>query len=493
MKNMKFGFTPTHPGEVLKDEIEYRKISQSLLATQMEISYKILNDILNERRPITTVTALMFEAALDIPADSLMHLQLKYNMQLAQKDNKLLLRLAEIRKVKKVILLLLACFAFSLSLSAQKASLTKAYNLFYDKDFVKAKEAIDLCTEDEKLAQKAQTWLYKANIYFYLANEEYDAKRDNPAYQALFLNAAEDAFDAFVKAKEMNKNVEGFEMLSPNEGIPKIYALLLVHGVDELIAGNFEVAKRILGKAIVSYEFTNPPQFPLNGELYYYYAYTLEMLNDHENAASYYNRAIFDGSNNVNVYLRLIENYKKERNFAIIKEIIDAGKKALPDNPALFVAEIDHYYHIEEKETAHQLMEKLPTSVFENADLLVNIANFYILDNNYPKAYDLLKKANQITPNNFVIFYNLGVCAYYLSEENFQQANDLEIKGDKSNAMIYKTKSENYLLEAQTFFERVHQTEPKDLNVMLTLRSIYARLQSPKYEEMEAKIKAAEK
>jgi addiction module HigA family antidote len=96
---MKFGFTPTHPGEVLKDEIEYRKIQQSQLAKQMGMSYKILNDILNERRPITVATAMMFEAALNIPADSLMRLQLKYNMQIAQKDNKLLSRLAEIRKM----------------------------------------------------------------------------------------------------------------------------------------------------------------------------------------------------------------------------------------------------------------------------------------------------------------------------------------------------------------------------------------------------------
>jgi len=95
---MKFGFTPTHPGEVLKDEIEYRKIQQSRLAKQMGMSYKVLNDILNERRPLTITTAMMFEAALDIPADSLMRLQLKYNLQVAQKDNKLLLRLAQIRK-----------------------------------------------------------------------------------------------------------------------------------------------------------------------------------------------------------------------------------------------------------------------------------------------------------------------------------------------------------------------------------------------------------
>jgi len=394
--------------------------------------------------------------------------------------------------MKKTTLFLVACFVFSFTVTAQKASLTKAYNLFFDKDFVKAKEAVDLCIADEKLSQKAQTWLYKANIYFYLSNQEYDAKRDNDAYQPMFPDAAENAFDAFLKAKEMSKNVEAFDMLSPNEGLAKLYALLLVHGVDILIAKNYDDAKRILGKAITSYELVSPPQFPLNGELYYYYAYTLEMLNEIATASTYYNKALFDGSKNVNVYIRLIESYKKDKNTTAIKDILDAGKKALPDNPALYVAEIDYYYFLEQKETAYKLMEKLPVSVLENPDLLVNVANFYILDNNYTNAYDLLKKANQSSPNNFVIFYNLGVCAYYLSEENFQKGNDLDVKGDKTNAMIYKTKSENLLLEAQTYFERVHQTEPQDINVMYTLRSIYARLQSPKYEEMEKKIKAAE-
>jgi addiction module HigA family antidote len=103
MENIKFGFTPTHPGEVLKDEIEYRKISQSQLAKQIGMSYKNLNDILNQRRAINIATAMLFEAALNIPADSLMRLQLKYNMQIARKDNKLLLRLAEIRKVASML------------------------------------------------------------------------------------------------------------------------------------------------------------------------------------------------------------------------------------------------------------------------------------------------------------------------------------------------------------------------------------------------------
>jgi addiction module HigA family antidote len=93
---------PIHPGEVLKDEITYRGISQSEIAAQIGMPYKALNNILNEHRPLTTATAMMFEASLGVPADALMRMQLEYNMQMAQKDNKLLSRLAKIRKVAAV-------------------------------------------------------------------------------------------------------------------------------------------------------------------------------------------------------------------------------------------------------------------------------------------------------------------------------------------------------------------------------------------------------
>jgi addiction module HigA family antidote len=103
MTNIKFGFSPTHPGEVLKDEIEYRKLSQSKLAKQMGMSYKILNDILNERRSVTVETAMMFEAALGIPAYSLINIQTKYNMQVASSNKSFAVRLADIRKAAAML------------------------------------------------------------------------------------------------------------------------------------------------------------------------------------------------------------------------------------------------------------------------------------------------------------------------------------------------------------------------------------------------------
>jgi antitoxin HigA-1 len=103
MANLGYGFYPTHPGEILKDEIEYRGISQRKLAAQMGISYTVLNEILNARRPLTANTALLVEAALGIEADTLMRVQTKYNMQTARKDKTFSERLAKIRQAAALL------------------------------------------------------------------------------------------------------------------------------------------------------------------------------------------------------------------------------------------------------------------------------------------------------------------------------------------------------------------------------------------------------
>ena len=103
MANLGYGFYPTHPGEILKDEIEYRGISQRKLAAQIGISYTVLNEILNARRPLTVNTALLMEAVLGTDADTLMRIQTKYNLQTARKDKSFAERLVQIRKMTAML------------------------------------------------------------------------------------------------------------------------------------------------------------------------------------------------------------------------------------------------------------------------------------------------------------------------------------------------------------------------------------------------------
>ncbi|MDR1877749.1 MAG: HigA family addiction module antidote protein [Flavobacteriaceae bacterium] len=96
-------YEPTHPGEILKEEIEYRGISQRKLAAQMGVSYSVLNEVLNAKRPVTTEYALLFEAALGIDADIFIRMQANYNVQVAKKNKTFAKRLAKIRKMAAVL------------------------------------------------------------------------------------------------------------------------------------------------------------------------------------------------------------------------------------------------------------------------------------------------------------------------------------------------------------------------------------------------------
>lgn len=88
----------THPGDVLKEELEARGISQKKFSEVLSIPYTQLNEILNAKRPVTTDFALMMEAALGINPEMLINMQARYNMSVAKRKKSLLERLLNIKK-----------------------------------------------------------------------------------------------------------------------------------------------------------------------------------------------------------------------------------------------------------------------------------------------------------------------------------------------------------------------------------------------------------
>ena len=92
-------FEPTHPGGLLKEEIECRGISQKELSRQTGIPYTALNEVLNGKRAITTEYALLIEAALGIESDFWLKMQMDYNIQTTKQNKTFAQRLADIRKI----------------------------------------------------------------------------------------------------------------------------------------------------------------------------------------------------------------------------------------------------------------------------------------------------------------------------------------------------------------------------------------------------------
>ena len=96
-------FSPTHPGEILRDEIEFINISRRKLATQMGVSYTVLNEILNLKHSVSVEFALRVEAVLGLEAEMLINMQSRYNIQIARTDKTLMQQINKINRIDSVI------------------------------------------------------------------------------------------------------------------------------------------------------------------------------------------------------------------------------------------------------------------------------------------------------------------------------------------------------------------------------------------------------
>lgn len=95
-------YNPTHPGEVLKDELEYRGISQRGLAKKLGISYSVLNEVLNGKRSLNHELAMMMEAALNVDAAPLLSMQNEYDMMMAERNESFMEKLKHIRRIASI-------------------------------------------------------------------------------------------------------------------------------------------------------------------------------------------------------------------------------------------------------------------------------------------------------------------------------------------------------------------------------------------------------
>ncbi len=91
-------FEPTHPGELLKEELIERGISQMEFAKLIDVPYTALNEILNGKRPMSVDFSMRVEAALGISSEWFINMQAEYNVQVARRDKKLTARLETIRR-----------------------------------------------------------------------------------------------------------------------------------------------------------------------------------------------------------------------------------------------------------------------------------------------------------------------------------------------------------------------------------------------------------
>ena len=86
-------YTPivaTHPGELIRDELKERGMTQKQLAAEMDIKPSVLSETVNGKRAVSMNMALALEKTLAIPAELWLNMQTQYDLDMAsiaERDN----------------------------------------------------------------------------------------------------------------------------------------------------------------------------------------------------------------------------------------------------------------------------------------------------------------------------------------------------------------------------------------------------------------------
>jgi len=85
---------PTHPGEILKEELEARGLSMNQFAKELHVPTGRISQIVTGKRSVTPDTAIRFSQYFGTSAEVWMNLQTKYDLAIARQKHQQELKVA---------------------------------------------------------------------------------------------------------------------------------------------------------------------------------------------------------------------------------------------------------------------------------------------------------------------------------------------------------------------------------------------------------------
>lgn len=387
--------------------------------------------------------------------------------------------------MKRFILSLLIT-AIGFGAFAQKGKVSGALNYINSGNLVKAKEAIDAAVIHEKTKSWPKTYYAKgrlAQALFESGDEKLMTLYENPvqlAYES-YLKAIElDEKDAIkklvlIQMPSLSNDYQNwasieFEAENFEESFKAFEDLILIQESD-LYIGQLDTAL-IYNAGVVAF----------NAKLY-------------PEAIEYFNRSIDLEYGEQQPFLFKYQAYMDTEDLENAEKTLITAFEKYPENTDLMMNLVNFYYLNEMDDEAFayvlQAKEKDPT----NHSLYWVEGNLYMKTSKYEEALTAFGKSIELNPDIFDTQYNMGVCYYNQASDMFKAANDI-MDNKKYNVAIEDAR--DVFEKAVPFMEKALELQPDDSSTMTSLRELYYRLQGRdeafkvKYEAIKAKIEELE-
>jgi tetratricopeptide (TPR) repeat protein len=420
------------------------------------------------------------------------------------------------------ILVLAASTASAQDYKKQLKTINKNLGLYY-LDPVTNKASLASALTELETVMKADdakadplSWISKGQIYNEIAKAEMIKKVADPAYNLMTPEAALVAYDAFQVAmnttlpgkkpstKDAILGIQECEDYLNNIGITHFqvqdYNNAFKNFAASLKAGELLVANKAKTRLV---DTTLTEQTFYTGVCGYY--------GENKEASMPYFQKLYDSGKAQPLVYEALFTMTVDKDETKGMSILEAGRKANPDDSGLLFAEINYYLKANKLDI---LVNKLKAAIAKepnNVSVYSTLGNVYDQLNQkenaagnpakaeeyFNQAFDYYNQALKIDPKNFDAFYSQGQLYYNkaagMTTKINELSNDYSSAGTKKyNAL--KAEMDGFFLKALPFFLEAEKIDPADTNTMIALKEIYARDgKLDKSAEYKAKLEKASK
>lgn len=392
--------------------------------------------------------------------------------------------------MKKLTVLLVALLASS-TMFAQTC-IDDAWQCLRQNQAPKAKKFIETCME--AYPDNAQVWLMKANVYVNLYNSDQTKLDKDPNYVPRYPDALIIANEAFVKALQLDKNVQPKTgMLGAIDGQRVCAEPIYKMGIVALQNGDYQKALEQFTLAARNFELgksaTNAATAYVQAALIY-----RDKLNDKENASAMFAKAIANKKDFADAYVELYYLYLDMNDTVRCGETVEKVLKNVPADKQNSLAEpmMNFYSLTNQGEKLLALCDTVIANNPKDVNMAAVCANYLSNYKSFAKAEEILNKALAAEPNNFKLNEQMGY-RYYEEMQSLEEQAAQYIKDKKYNEAIALRNSPEMKELVQKGYEwanKAYNIDPDHLDNMLHLRQLMVKLGMTVPQELNDKINA---
>lgn len=372
---------------------------------------------------------------------------------------------------------------------------------------------LDAVFKTDEAKSSPEAWLSKGQLYNEIAKSEMTKMIiDEQAGKSSPLNTPDAglvALEAFEKA--MGIAIKKSQTKDALNGIKENEEIVNNIGITFFQKNDYANAYRNFNAGIKDYEYLNQNKLAsrLDDEVlrndHYFYTAVAGYLGENKEDVLPVLKKLYEAKYNHPLVYEALFTLTVDKDEAKATEYLNAGKKLAPEDSSLLFAEINYYLREGKLDI---LIDKLKAAIAkepDNVSVYTTLGNVYDqinqrertagnieqADKYFNLAFDYYSQAVTKDAKNFDAVYSQGALYYNkaasMTEKLNALSNDYTPAGNKKYKAL-KDEMDGYFNQALPYFIKAEDLDPKDLNVKIALKEIYAR-QGELEKSQEYKVK----